>query len=97
MNCPHLLKLEVYKYKLNQCDQNEFLFSLLSSCVCQIICKWLVTCITLTVLSSDAVRRDCPSPEKSTLLTVAVWALNTVLSPFLQVTGKKTMSAFNIS
>ena len=98
MNCPHLLKLEVYKYKLNQCDQNEFLSSLLSSCIC--LSGWLhtvhVRCITLTVLSSDAVRSDCPSPEKSTLLTVAVWALNTVLSPFLQVTGKKTMSAFNI-
>ena len=48
----------------------------------------------MTVLSSDAVTRDCPSPEKSTLLTVAVWALNTVLSPFLQIIGAKTMSAF---
>ena len=59
-----------------------------------LFCGWLhtvhVRCITLTVLSSDAVRSDCPSPEKSTLLTVAVWALNTVLSPFLQVTGKNS-------
>ena len=96
MNCPHLVKFEVYKYKLNHCQWSKWI-SLFSSVFLYLPSKWLATCITLTVLSSDAVRRDCPSPEKSTLLTVAVWALNTVLSPFLQVTGKKTMSAFNIS
>lgn len=35
------------------------------------------------VLSSEAVRRDCPSLAKSTHLTAAVWALKTVDSPFL--------------
>lgn len=46
---------------------------------------------TLRVLSSDEVRRDCPSLEKSTDLTEAVWALNTVDSPLLYTqydTGK---------
>ena len=38
---------------------------------------------TFTVLSSDAVHRNCPSSAKFTLLTVAVCALKTVLSPFL--------------
>lgn len=82
MNCPHLLKLDIHK--MNQCDQNfSFLFG---------VSAFASYYGTLTVLSSDAVRRDCPSPEKSTLLTVAVWALNTVLSPFLQITAVKTMS-----
>lgn len=35
------------------------------------------------VLSSEAVTRVCPSPEKLTLRTVAVWALKTVDSAFL--------------
>lgn len=39
---------------------------------------------TFKVLSSEAVTRNWPSLEKSTLLTVAVWALKTVLSPFLK-------------
>lgn len=38
---------------------------------------------TLTVLSSEAVTRDWPSLQKWTLLTVAVWARNTVDSPLL--------------
>lgn len=44
-------------------------------------CLWTVH--TLTVLSSEAVTKDWPSLEKWTLLTVAVWALNTVDSPLL--------------
>ena len=44
-------------------------------------CLWTVH--TLTVLSSEAVTKDWPSLEKLTLLTVAVWALNTVDSPLL--------------
>ena len=36
------------------------------------------------VLSSEDVSRDWPSSEKSTLLTVAVWALNTVDSHLLE-------------
>lgn len=44
-------------------------------------CLWTVH--TLIVLSSEAVTKDWPSLEKWTLLTVAVWALNTVDSPLL--------------
>lgn len=44
-------------------------------------CLWTIH--TLTVLSSEAVTKDWPSLEKWTLLTVAVWALNTVDSPLL--------------
>ena len=40
--------------------------------------------LTFIVLSSDDVNNVCPSLEKSTLLTVAVWALKTVDSPFLK-------------
>lgn len=47
---------------------------------------------TLIVLSSEAVTRVCPSPEKLTLRTVAVWALNTVDSAFLY--GHKTLLKF---
>ncbi len=50
----------------------------------QITEKGLELILTLIVLSSEEVSNDKPSLEKSTLLTVAVWALNTVLSPFLQ-------------
>lgn len=46
-------------------------------------CLWTVQ--TLMVLSSEAVTRVCPSPEKLTLRTEAVWALNDVDSAFLQV------------
>lgn len=38
---------------------------------------------TFTVLSSEAVTSRWPSLEKWTLRTLAVWALNTVDSPFL--------------
>lgn len=44
-------------------------------------CLWTVH--TLIVLSSEAVTKDWPSLEKWTLLTVPVWALNTVDSPLL--------------
>lgn len=44
-------------------------------------CRW--TLHTLTDLSSDAVTSLWPSWEKATLRTAAVWALNTVDSPFL--------------
>lgn len=44
-------------------------------------CRW--TAHTLMVLSSEAVTRVCPSPEKLTLRTEAVWALKNVDSPFL--------------
>lgn len=44
-------------------------------------CLWTVQ--TLMVLSSEAVTRVCPSLEKLTLRTEAVWALNDVDSAFL--------------
>lgn len=46
-------------------------------------CLWTVQ--TLMVLSSEAVTRVCPSPEKLTLRTEAVWALKDVDSAFLYV------------
>lgn len=49
-------------------------------------CLWTVH--NLTVLSSEAVTIVCPSPEKLTLRTVAVWALKTVESAFLYVHGR---------
>lgn len=47
---------------------------------------WRWTLHTLTDLSSEAVTSLWPSWEKATLRTAAVWALNTVDSPFLQYT-----------
>lgn len=47
------------------------------------LCLWIVQ--TLMVLSSEAVTRVCPSPEKLTLRTEAVWALKDVDSAFLCV------------
>lgn len=46
-------------------------------------CLWTVQ--SLMVLSSEAVTRVCPSPEKLTLRTEAVWALKDVDSAFLYV------------
>lgn len=46
-------------------------------------CLWTVQ--TLMVLSSEAVTRVCPSPEKLTLRTEAVWARKDVDSAFLYV------------
>lgn len=52
-------------------------------------CLWTVH--TLMVLSSEAVTRVCPSPEKLTLRTEAVWALKNVDSAFLYTyTNTKT-------
>lgn len=52
-------------------------------------CLWTVH--TLIVLSSEAVTRVCPSPEKLTLRTVAVWALKAVDSAFLHTDTNTTI------
>lgn len=53
-------------------------------------CLWTVQ--TLRVLSSEAVTKVCPSPEKLTLRTVPVWARNTVDSPLLKGRNRGIMT-----
>lgn len=62
-------------------------------------CLW--TAHTLMVLSSEAVTRVCPSDEKLTLRTEAVWALKNVDSAFLYIytntDNKKTLKTCGCS
>ena len=51
---------------------------------------------TFIVLSSEHVNKCWPSLENSTLLTVAVWALKTVDSPFLKFEGTKLVTKITV-